>query len=141
MEGILPQHSLSQSANLKIKIEVDIVPHIAFETEELLRKAFSFNAKCVTLRGLFAGKMHAVLVPNSEQCYGLTERLGMVCEERGGDELSSSTQETAETCRTKKMTKQHVKKLLTARINSFNIERLKADALRFIPDTSKLAIG
>lgn len=45
LEGILPQHSLSQSANLKIKIEVDIVPHVAFETEELLRKAFAFNVK------------------------------------------------------------------------------------------------
>jgi len=41
----------------------------------------------------------------------------------------------------RKMTAQHFRKLSTARINSVDIQRVKADVLRFIPDSSKLDIG
>ena len=47
--------------SLKIKIEVDTQPPLGFETEQkLLLQPFSFMTRCVTLPGLFAGKMHAL---------------------------------------------------------------------------------
>jgi hypothetical protein len=62
LEGIIPQHGLGQTANLKIKMEVDIKPPLGFDTEEkLLLKPFSFYVKCFTLSDLFAGKMHVLL--------------------------------------------------------------------------------
>jgi len=62
LEQIIPQSGLNQVANITIKIEVDREPPLGFETEErLLLKPFSFYVKCLTLRNLFAGKMHALL--------------------------------------------------------------------------------
>ena len=62
LEGIIPQSGLSQQAHIKIKIEVDTVPPLGFETEEkLLLRPFSFYVKCFTLPYLFAGKIHALL--------------------------------------------------------------------------------
>ena len=39
-----------------------------------------------------------------------------------------------------KLTEQQFRKLLTNRINSVDMEKVKADAIRFIPDGSKLDI-
>lgn len=48
--------------SIKIKIEVDKVPPLKFNTEhKLLLLPFSFMTKCFTLSGLFAGKMHALM--------------------------------------------------------------------------------
>ncbi len=50
---------------VKIKIEVDILPPLNFETEnKLLLQPFSFNVRCFTLPCLFAGKVHAFLFRN-----------------------------------------------------------------------------
>lgn len=47
---------------IKIKIEVDIVPPQGFSTEyKLLLQPFSFMCRCYSLPDLFAGKMHALL--------------------------------------------------------------------------------
>jgi len=46
----------------KIKLEVDKDPPLLFQTEhKLLLLPFSFMTRCITLSGLFAGKMHAFL--------------------------------------------------------------------------------
>ena len=46
----------------KIKIEVDTQPPLGFSTEQkLLLQPFSFMTRCITLPGLFAGKMHALI--------------------------------------------------------------------------------
>jgi len=50
---------------VKIKIEVDTLPPLNFETEnKLLLQPFSFNTRCFTLPCLFAGKVHAFLFRN-----------------------------------------------------------------------------
>jgi hypothetical protein len=47
---------------VKIKIEVDKVPPLKFNTEyKLLLLPFSFMTRCFTLPGLFAGKVHALM--------------------------------------------------------------------------------
>jgi predicted nucleotidyltransferase component of viral defense system len=48
--------------SVKIKLEVDKDPPLFFQTEhKLLLLPFSFMTRCLTLSGLFAGKMHAFL--------------------------------------------------------------------------------
>lgn len=54
--------SFQTEKSYKIKIEVDTAPPLGFSTEEnLLLQPFSFMTRCVTLPGLFAGKMHALI--------------------------------------------------------------------------------
>lgn len=62
LDSVIPQAGLDQTPSLKIKIEVDTVPPLGFATEDkLLLKPFSFYVRCFTLPYLFAGKMHALL--------------------------------------------------------------------------------
>lgn len=45
-----------------MKIELDINPPLAFETEQLvMQQPYSFMTRCFTLPDLFAGKMHALV--------------------------------------------------------------------------------
>jgi predicted nucleotidyltransferase component of viral defense system len=145
LEGIIPQTGLSRQAHIKIKIEVDTVPPIGFETEEkLLLRPFSFYVKCFTLPYLFAGKMHALLFRKWKenvkgrdwydfQWYvkkGVAMNLKHLVERaRGSEDLDEE-----------KLTEQQFRKLLINRINSVDMEKVKADAVRFIPDGSKLDI-
>jgi predicted nucleotidyltransferase component of viral defense system len=139
LEGIIPQSGLSQQANIKIKIEVDTVPPVGFETEEkLLLRPFSFYVKCFTLPNLFAGKMHALLFRKwKENVKGrdwydfewyVKKGVGMdlkhfIERAQGSGDLTDE-----------KLTEQQFRKLLTDRINSVDIEKVKSDAVRFIPD-------
>ncbi|MDF1573059.1 MAG: nucleotidyl transferase AbiEii/AbiGii toxin family protein [Bacteroidales bacterium] len=50
---------------VRIKIEVDTNPPSGFETEnKLLLLPYSFTTRCIDLKGLFAGKIHAFLFRN-----------------------------------------------------------------------------
>lgn len=54
--------SFQTEKSVKIKIEVDTMPPLQFDTErKLLLQPFSFMVRCFTLPCLFAGKMHALL--------------------------------------------------------------------------------
>lgn len=54
--------SFQTDKSVKIKIEVDTQPPLKFKTEQkLLLQPHSFMARCFTLPGLFAGKMHALV--------------------------------------------------------------------------------
>lgn len=54
--------SFQTEKSIRIKIEVDTMPPLQFETEQrLLLQPFSFMVRCFTLPSLFAGKMHALL--------------------------------------------------------------------------------
>ena len=47
---------------VKVKIELDTDPPLAFDTEQLaLQQPYSFMTRCFTLPDLFAGKMHALV--------------------------------------------------------------------------------
>ena len=50
---------------IKIKIEVDTIPPLGFETEhKLLMLPFSFMCRCYSISDMYAGKMHALLFRN-----------------------------------------------------------------------------
>ena len=62
LDDIHPEFKLGKLPPIKIKLEVDTIPPLDFETEnKLLLKPFSFYVHCYTLPSLFAGKLHAVL--------------------------------------------------------------------------------
>lgn len=143
--GIIPQSGLSQQASIKIKIEVDTVPPVGFETEEkLLLRPFSFYVKCFTLPNLFAGKMHALLFRKwKENVKGRDwydfewyVKKGVVMNLKHFIERAQESGDLQD----KKLTEQQFKKLLIGRINSVNMEKVKADAVRFIPEGSRLDI-
>ncbi|MCR5362003.1 MAG: nucleotidyl transferase AbiEii/AbiGii toxin family protein [Bacteroidales bacterium] len=51
--------------SIKVKIEVDTQPPLAFRTEQkLLVQPYSFMVRCFQLSDLFAGKMHALVFRN-----------------------------------------------------------------------------
>ncbi len=145
LEGIIPQTGLSQQANIKIKLEVDTVPPVGFETEEkLLLRPFSFYVKCFTLPNLFAGKMHALLFRKwKEDVKGRDwydfewyVKKGIGIHLRHFVERAQGSGDLPD----EKLTEQDFRKLLTDRINSVDLERVKADAVRFIPDGTSLDI-
>ena len=48
--------------SIKVKIELDVDPPLAFETEQkMLIQPYTFWTRCYTLPDLFAGKMHALV--------------------------------------------------------------------------------
>lgn len=145
LEGIIPQSGLSQQASIKIKIEVDTVPPIGFETEQKLQlRPFSFYVKCFTLPNLFAGKMHALLFRKWKENVkgrdwydfewyvkkGVAMNLKHFIERaQGSGDLTDE-----------KLSEQQFRMLLTARIDSVDMDKVKADVVRFIPDSSELDI-
>jgi predicted nucleotidyltransferase component of viral defense system len=145
LEGIIPQSGLSQPAHIKIKIEVDTFPPIGFETEEkLLLRPFSFYVKCFTLPNLFAGKMHALLFRKwKENVKGRDwydfewyVKKGVAMNLKHFVERAHGSGDLDE----QKLTEPQFRKLLNNRIHSVDMEKVRADAVRFIPDGSKLDI-
>lgn len=145
LEGIIPQSGLSQQAGIKIKIEVDTVPPIGFETEEkLLLRPFSFYVKCFTLPNLFAGKMHALLFRKwkdnvkGRDWYDFEwyVKKGVRMDLKHFNERAHGSGDLGD----EKLTEQQFRKLLTDRIDSVDMEKVKADAIRFIPNSARLDI-
>jgi len=145
LENIIPQNGIDTVANIKIKIEVDTEPPLGFATEEkLLLKPFSFYVRCFVLQDLFARKMHALLFRKWKnnvkggdwydmEWYikkGIPLDLGhfLLRAQDSGD----WDQET--------LSEADFRTLLTARIDSVNLDYVKADAARFIPDALILDI-
>jgi len=145
LEDIIPQSGLDQKANIKIKLEVDTNPPLGFETEEkLLLKPFSFYVKCFTISDLFAGKMHALLFRKwgnnvkgrdwyDMEWYikkGIALNLEhFVLRAKDSGDWPNDT-----------ITKNEFMELLTLRIDTVNLNRVKADINRFIPDPRAIEI-
>jgi hypothetical protein len=141
----LPFIGLNQPANLKIKLEVDTVPPPGFRTEEkLLLRPFSFYVKCFKLPFLFSGKMHALLFRKwknnvkGRDWYDLEWYVKnktplnlehFISRAHASNDLPATT-----------FTEIELHQLLATRINSVDFEKVKADAIRFIPDRGKLNI-
>lgn len=145
LESIVSQIGLNQPVHIKIKIEVDTLPPTGFETEEkLLLKPFSFYVKCFALPFLFSGKMHALLFRKwknnvkGRDWYDLEWYIKsktplslkhFIERARASNDLPAGT-----------FTEREFRQLLATKIDSVDIEKVKADAIRFIPDRSKLEI-
>ena len=145
LENTLPQLGLKQRASIKIKIEVDINPPLAFETEEkLLLKPFSFYVKCFTAPNLFAGKMHALLFRKWKNNVKGRDWFDMEWYIKKGIpvQLSHFLERAIESGDWQKDTisETEFRNLLLIKIENMDLEKIKADIIRFIPDAKALDI-
>ena len=145
LQGILPQQGMGQVANIKIKIEVDKYPPLGFATEEkLLIQPFSFYVKCFALPDLFAGKMHALLFRKWKNNVKGRDWYDLEWYIKKGVPLDLShflQRAKASGDWTKNtMTEGELKDLLQKKIDTINMDRVKDDIRRFIPDQSRLNI-
>ena len=145
LDGVLPQQGLGQVANIKIKLEVDKRPPLGFDTEEkLITRPFSFYVKCFTLPDLFAGKMHALLFRKWQNNVKGRDWYDMEWYIKKGIPLNLShfLQRAIASDNWKKntITEAEFRDLLNDKIDSVNMDRVKEDISRFIPDQGRLKI-
>lgn len=145
LENIIPQNGIDTVANIKIKIEVDTEPPLGFATEEkLLLKPFSFYVKCFVLEDLFAGKMHALLFRKWKNNVKGRDWYDMEWYIKKGIPLDLGhfllrAQDSGD-WKQETISEAEFRNLLAAKIDIVNLDYVKADAMRFIPDASILDI-
>lgn len=145
LEQVVSRPDLNQIAQLKIKIEVDTLPPLGFETEEkLMLRPFSFYVKCFTLTDLFAGKMHALLFRKWGNNVKGRDWFDLEWYVRRGVALHMShfverAVDSGDWSR-QTMTPEEFQNLLQERISSVSLDRIKADISRFIPNPQVLDI-
>ncbi|WP_374166965.1 nucleotidyl transferase AbiEii/AbiGii toxin family protein [Arcticibacter sp. MXS-1] len=145
LEGVVPQNGLEQKANIKIKLEVDTMPPMGFETEEkLLLKPFSFYVKCFTISDLFAGKMHALLFRKWKNNVKGRDWYDMEWYIKKGIPLNLKhfglRAKDSGDWKEESITPEEFQGLLHAKIDGVDLNRVKADISRFIPDPKALDI-
>lgn len=145
LDGILPQQGMGQVANIKVKIEVDKRPPLGFNTEEkLLTQPFSFYVKCFTLPDLFAGKMHALLFRKWQNNVKGRDWYDMEWYIKKGTTLHLShfllRAIGSGDWKKNTITEEEFRDLLRQKIDSVNMDRVKEDIRRFIPDQDRLKI-
>ncbi len=145
LENSIPQNHLDQKPNIKIKLEVDTEPPLGFETEEkLLLNPFSFYVKCLTLPDLFAGKMHALLFRKWQNNVKGRDWYDMEWYIKKSAPLNLShflaRARDSGDWHKETITQQEFMELLHTKINTVNLDRVKADISRFIPDSRVLDI-
>jgi predicted nucleotidyltransferase component of viral defense system len=145
LKDIIPQNGLDQQANIKIKLEVDTRPPLGFETEErLLLKPFSFYVKCFTVSDLFAGKMHALLFRKWGNNVKGRDWYDMEWYIKKGVALNLEhfllRARDSGDWQKETITEDEFKELLSVRIDTVNLNRVKADISRFIPDPQPIEI-
>jgi predicted nucleotidyltransferase component of viral defense system len=146
LEGIIPEQGvMQQPPGIKIKLEVDKEPPMGFETEEkLLLQPFSFYVKCLSLPYLFAGKMHALLFRKWKDNVKGRDWYDMEWYIRNGTKMSLphflERAINSGDWDKRTITEKEFRTLLTKKIDSVNMGRVKADISRFIKDQSRLDI-
>ncbi len=129
---------------IKIKIEVDIVPPSGFTTEnKLLLLPFSFMTRCYTLPDLYAGKMHAFLFRTWKNRVKGRDWYDFEWYVRNAIALNFQhfRQRTIQFgSLDQELTQQDFRKLLKAKISKTNIDQVKADVRPFIKNPGELDI-
>jgi predicted nucleotidyltransferase component of viral defense system len=145
LESVIPQQSLKQTANIKIKIEVDTMPPLDFHTEEkLLLKPFSFYVKCFSIPDLFAGKMHALLFRKWKNNVKGRDWYDLEWYIRRGVSMNLehfiSRAKDSGDWNKDTIVQEEFLELLRNKIDKVNFGRIKDDISRFIPDAGVLDI-
>lgn len=145
LDGILPQQGMGQVANIKIKLEVDKQPPLGFNTEEkLLTQPFSFYVKCFTLPDLFAGKMHALLFRKWQNNVKGRDWYDMEWYIKKGTPLNLShfllRAIGSGDWKKSTITEDEFRALLSQKIDAVNMDRMKEDIKRFIPNQDRLKL-
>lgn len=145
LEDVVKQHGISSNKTIKIKIEIDRIPPLRFETEEkLLIKPFSFYTNCLTLPNLFAGKLHALLFRKWKNRVKGRDWYDMEWYIRKGVPLNikhflNRAIETGDWNKTT-ISQEEILALLNEKITSVTFPAVKEDVRKFIQDSKKLDI-
>ena len=145
LEDIVKQHGISSNKSIKIKIEIDRVPPLDFETEEkLLVRPFSFYVNCFSLPSLFAGKLHALLFRKWKNRVKGRDWYDMEWYIRKGVPLNIShfllrARETKD-WNEETINKEQVLELLKDKIHSVSFDSVKDDVRKFIRNDEQLKI-
>lgn len=134
--------SFQTEKSLKIKIEVDIMPPLQFETEQkLLLRPFAFMVRCFTLPDLFAGKMHALVFRNWKNRIKGRDWYDFDWYVRNGVELDfAHLQQRIREFNGTDMSYGQFISLLKDKLSTININLVKADVESFILDPRELQI-
>lgn len=134
--------SFQTEKSLKIKIEVDVNPPLHFQTEQkLLMQPYSFMTRCFTLPDLFAGKMHALVFRNWKNRVKGRDWYDFEWYVRNGIQLSwSHLHERILQFNGEDMTQEHFMSLLLERLQTTNIDQVKADVEHFVLNRQELEI-
>jgi predicted nucleotidyltransferase component of viral defense system len=145
LEDIVVQHGISSNKSIKIKIEIDRVPPLGFDTEEkLLVQPFSFYVNCFSLSSLFAGKLHALLFRKWKNRVKGRDWYDMEWYIQKGITMNishflmraSETNDWQEVS----ISKEQILDLLKDKINSVSFNAVKDDVRKFIRNDEQLKI-
>ncbi|HEY5824488.1 MAG TPA: nucleotidyl transferase AbiEii/AbiGii toxin family protein, partial [Cyclobacteriaceae bacterium] len=123
----------------------DTNPPIGFETEEkLLLKPFSFYVKCFTLPYLFAGKMHALLFRKWQNNVKGRDWYDLEWYIKNKTPMSMShfveRAKASKDLSTDSFSEESFRELLSQKIDTVDLEKVKDDIIRFIPKGDRLDI-
>lgn len=130
---------------IKIKLEIDTHPPLNFNTENLLLlKPFSFYVNCFKLPDLFAGKLHALLFRKWKNRVKGRDWYDLVWYIQNGIpvNLNHFRIRALESGDYQKdsISENDILHMLDSKIREINIESIKEDVFRFIPDQKVLDI-
>ncbi len=123
---------------LKIKLEVDTMPPLGFETEiKYLIHPISFPVKVFTLPNLFAGKMHAILCRKWEKRIKGRDWYDLVWYIKNHPELNIHhlelrMKDSGHLPSNEKLSKEKCIQLLTEKIASLDFANAKKDVEKFV---------
>ncbi len=145
LEDIIKQHGIKSNRSIKIKIEIDRLPPLDFETEEkLLVKPFSFYVNCFDLSSLFAGKLHALLFRKWKNRVKGRDWYDMEWYIRKGIALNKNhfllrAIETKD-WKEDQISEEQILDLLKQKIDAVSLKAVKEDVRKFIKDDGQLEI-
>lgn len=134
--------SFQTEKTLKIKIEVDTLPPLEFQTEQkLLVQPTSFMTRCFTLPDLYAGKMHALVFRQWKNRIKGRDWYDFEWYIRNGVPLDfKHLQIRAKEFNDIDLTIEEFQNLLRERLSSSDIQSVKADVEPFIINKQELDI-
>ncbi len=145
LEDVVEQLGIRSNKNIKIKIEVDRIPPMHFQTEEKLSlRPFSFYVKCFDLPSLFAGKMHALLFRKWQDRVKGRDWFDMEWYIRKGVSLNLAhflqrAQDSGD-WQESTISKEQFLALLRDKIQNTSIDKVKADVRPFVRNINQLEI-
>ena len=128
--------------SIRIKIEVDTLPPLKFDTEQkLLLMPESFMVRCFTLPDLFAGKMHALVYRSWKNRVKGRDWYDFEWYVRNNVALDfAHLRERTLQFNEEDITPESFKEKLKARLSSTDINQVKADVLPFVRNPKELDI-
>jgi hypothetical protein len=145
LKGIIPQERIRMRPDIKIKLEVDTNPPPGFTTEEkLLLRPFSFYTKCFSAPDLFAGKMHALLFRKWKGRIKGRDWFDMEWYVKNNiplhlEHLVIRSIQSGD-WKKETMSRKEFTQLVIDKIDQVDIDHIKEDIVRFIPDDKPLDI-